>query len=165
MSEDARKIRLLVADDEESFVKAVARRLELKEFDVVAVTCGKDAVKAARKGKFDVALLDLRMPDLDGEEVLGILKGKHRYLEVIIITGHASIDSAVLCTKLGAFDYLEKPYDFDALMDVLRRAYEARIRRKFEHDRKRMKDLEFLSMGASPAAILKTLIHMDDDEK
>ncbi len=165
MSEDTRKIRLLVADDEESFLNTVARRLELKDFDVVTATCGKEAVKAAKKGKFDVALLDLRLPDLDGEEVLGILKKKHRYLEVIIITGHASIDSAVLCTKLGAFDYLEKPYDFDSLMEVLRRAYEARLRKKFENDRKRMKDLEFLAMGASPAAILKTLIRMDDDEK
>jgi DNA-binding NtrC family response regulator len=165
MSEDERKIRLLVADDEKSFLDAVSRRLELKDFDVVTASCGKDAVKAAKRGKFDVALLDLRMPDLDGEKVLGILKSKHKWLEVIILTGHASIDSAVECTKLGAFDYLEKPYDFDALMAVIQRAYEARLRRKFEHDRKRMKDLEFLSMGASPAAILKTLIRMDDDEK
>jgi DNA-binding NtrC family response regulator len=165
MSESTGKIRLLVADDEESFLKAVSRRLELKDFDVVTATRGRDAVKAARRGRFDVALLDLRMPDLDGEEVLGILKKKHKYLEVIILTGHASIDSAVECTRLGAFDYLQKPYDFDALMEVLRRAYEARLRKKFEHDRKRMKDLEFLSMGASPAAILRALISLDDDEK
>jgi DNA-binding NtrC family response regulator len=165
MSEGEKKIRLLVADDEESFLKTVARRLELQDFDVTTATDGKSAVKAAKQGKFDVALLDLRMPDLDGSEVLRILKKRHKYLEVIILTGHASIDSAVECTKLGAFDYLEKPYEFDALMDVIRRAYEARIRKKFEHDRKRLKDLEFLSMGSSPAAILKTLMRMDDDEK
>ena len=165
MSETTRRIRLLVVDDEESFLSTVSRRLELQGFDVVTATRGKDAVRTARKGKFDVALLDLRMPDLDGEEVLAILKKRHKWLEVIIITGHATIDSAVSCTKLGAFDYLEKPYDFDALMEVLQRAYEARLRRKFEHDRRRKKDLEFLAMGASPTAILKTLIRMDDDEK
>jgi DNA-binding NtrC family response regulator len=165
MTEAERKIRLLVADDEESFLKSVAKRLELQGLEVVTATNGKAAIKSAKREKFDVALVDLRMPDLDGAEVLRVLKKRHRFLEVVILTGHASIDSAVECTKLGAFDYLEKPYEFEALLDVIRRAYEARLRKKFEHDEKRLKDLEFLSMGSSPAAILKTLRSMDDDEK
>ncbi len=165
MTGERRKIRILIADDEESFLTAVSRRLEVRDFDVVTAVSGTAAVDAAEKGIFDVALVDLRMPDLDGTEVLDILKKHHRYLEVIILTGHATIDSAVQCTKLGAFDYLEKPYDFDALMDVLRRAYEARLRKKFEHDEARTKQLHRLAIGSSPAAILKALAAMDDDEK
>jgi DNA-binding NtrC family response regulator len=165
MSDEKRRIKLLFVDDEVKFLEAAAKRLGRKDFEVVTATNGRDAIKAAKRGKFDVALVDLRMPDLDGAEVLRSLKKRHRFLEVIILTGHASIDSAVECTKLGAFDYLEKPYDFEKLIDVLRRAYEARLRKKFERDKKRMEDLEILSMGSSPMAILKSLVRLDDEEK
>ena len=82
-----------------------------------------------------------------------------------MLTGHGAIDSAVEATKLGAYAYLEKPYDFENLLDVLKKAYEARLRKKFEHDKKRMEEIEMLSMGSSPMGILKSLMHMDDDEK
>jgi len=81
------------------------------------------------------------------------------------LTGFASIDSAVEATKLGAFGYLEKPYNFDKLLGVLKDAYEARIRKKFEHDKKRKEEIEMLAMGSSPMGILKALKHLDDDEK
>nr|NIV91731.1 response regulator [candidate division KSB1 bacterium] len=137
----------------------------MRDFDVTTATEGKIAVKAAKKGKFDVAILDMKMPGMDGMELLQILKKKHKFLEVIILTGHGAIDSAVEATKLGAYSYLEKPYDFEKLLEVLKKAYEARLRKKFEHDKKRMEELEMLSMGTSPMGILKSLMHMDDDEK
>ena len=68
-------------------------------------------------------------------------------------------------TKLGAYSYLEKPYDFEKLLEVLKEAYETRLRKKFEHDKKRMEEIEMLRMGSSPMGILRSLIHMDDDEK
>jgi DNA-binding NtrC family response regulator len=98
-------------------------------------------------------------------ELLGLLKKKHKFLEIIILTGYASIDSAVECTKLGAFGYLEKPYNFEKLLEMLKGAYETRLRKKFEHDRKRMEEIEFLSMGASPMGILRSLRRLDDEEK
>jgi DNA-binding NtrC family response regulator len=165
MSGKTDRIKLLFVDDEVKFLETVAKRLGRGDFEVTTAANGKDAIKVAKKGKFDLALVDLRMPDLDGAEVLKSLKKRHKFLEVIILTGHASIDSAVECTKLGAFDYLEKPYDFEKLVDVLRRAYESRLRRKFEHDRERMKHLDVLSMGSSPMAILKSLVKLDDEEK
>jgi DNA-binding NtrC family response regulator len=131
---------------------------------VTPVTNGADALKAAKKGQFDVALLDLKMPGMDGTEVLSLLKEKHKFLEVVILTGHGSIDSAVECTKLGAFDYLTKPYELENLLDVLKRAYEARLKKKFEHDRRRMEEIELLSAG-SPLAALRALIGLDDEEK
>ena len=165
MTDKEKQIGLLIVDDDEKFLATVAERLGLKDFDVTTATEGKQAVKAAKKGAFDVAILDLKMPGMDGIELLQILKKKHKFLEVIILTGFASIDSAVEATKLGAFGYLEKPYNFDKLLGVLKNAYEARIRKKFEHDKKRKEEIEMLAMGSSPMGILKALKHLDDDEK
>ena len=165
MSDEQKQIKLLIVDDEEDFLTTIAERLGMRDFDITTAAEGKLAVKAAKKGHFDVAILDMKMPGMDGMELLQILKKKHKFLEVIILTGHVAIDSAVEATKLGAFSYLEKPCDFDNLMEVLKKAYEARIRKKFEHDQKRMEEIETLSMGSSPMAILKSLMHLDDDEK
>jgi DNA-binding NtrC family response regulator len=162
---DEKKIKLLFVDDEPRFLDVVAKRLGRSEFDVHTAGSGREAIKIAKRGGFDVALVDLQMPDLDGGEVLRLLKKRHKYLEVIILTGHASVPSAVECTRLGAFDYLEKPYEFESLVEVLERAYEARLRKKFEHDKKRMADLDVLSMGSSPVGILRSLLTIDDDEK
>ena len=160
-----KKIKLLFVDDEPRFLEVVAKRLGRTDFDVCTAGSGREAIKVARRGKFDVALVDLQMPDLDGGEVLKLLKKRHKHLEVIILTGHASVPSAVECTRLGAFDYLEKPYEFEKLVEVLERAYEARLRKKFEHDRKRMANLDMLSMGSSPVGILRSLLTIDDEEK
>ena len=105
------KVKLLIVDDETQFVDSIARRLEMRGFDVTKAYGGQQAVDAARGGKFDLALLDLKMPGLDGRQVLEILKREHKFLEIIILTGHGSLESAVECTKLGAFGYLPKPYE------------------------------------------------------
>ena len=165
MNDQEKQIKLLIVDDDEKFLKTIAERLGLKDFDVTTASEGNQAIKAAKKGKFDVAILDMKMPGMDGMEVLQSLKKKHKFLEVIILTGFASIDSAVEATKLGAFGYLEKPYNFEKLLEVLKEAYETRLRKKFEHDKKRMDEIEFLAMGSSPMGILRSLMRIDDDEK
>jgi len=165
MNKEDKKIKLLIVDDDEKFLRTIAERLGLNDFDVMATTEGEKAIKAAKKGKFDVAILDLKMPKMDGTEILKILKKNHKFLEIIILTGFASIDSAVECTKLGAFGYLEKPYSFEKLLEMLKSAYETRLRKKFEHDKKRMNEIDMLAMGSSPMGILKALIHVDDNEK
>ena len=165
MPDENKKIKLLIVDDEEDFLNSIAERLGMRDFDVSTASEGSLAVKAAKKGKFDLAILDMKMPGMDGMELLKILKKKHKFLEVIILTGHGAIDSAVEATKLGAYSYLEKPYDFEKLLEVLEKAYETRLRKKFEHDKKRMDEIEMLRMGSSPMGILRSLMHMDDDEK
>ena len=165
MNDEEKRIKLLIVDDDEKFLKTIAERLGLKDFDVTTASEGNQAIKAAKKGKFDVAILDLKMPGMDGMELLKILKKKHKFLEVIILTGFSSIDSAVECTKLGAFGYLEKPYNFEKLLEVLKEAYETRLRKKFEHDKKRMEEIDVLAMGTSPMGILRSLMHLDDGEK
>lgn len=164
MADQEKKINLLMADDEEEFLSALATRLETRGLDVTTATDGPAAIKAAKKGGFDVALLDLRMPGMDGIELLKILKENHKFLEVIILTGYGKIDSYKEATKLGAFNYLEKPFDIDKLLEELKDAYSARLKKKFKHDKKRQEEMDLLSMG-SPLAILNALKSMDDDEK
>ena len=175
-------IRVLIVDDEVDFLNSIAKRLELREFDVTKASRGVEAIEAARTGGFDLALLDLKMPGIDGEEVLEILKQEHKYLEVIILTGHGSIDSAVECTKLGAFGYLSKPYELDRLLEVLKEAYEARLTKKYADDQERLSQImaatEELSAESilkkfrqhmvehpTPLSVLKALRRLDDDEK
>ena len=162
---DEKKIKLMLVDDEEDFLDSLARRLGKRDFDISTATEGKQAISLAKKEKFDVAILDMKMPGMDGMELLGILKKKHKFLEILILTGYGGIDSAVEATKLGAFAYLEKPYDFEKLIETIKNAFEARLKKKFESDKKRMEELQTLSMGSSPIGILRSLIKLDDDRK
>ena len=159
------KIKLLLVDDEVKFLNSIAKRLELKDIDVTTASEGQAAIASAQEGIFDVAVVDFQMPGMDGAQVLKVLKENHKYLEIIMLTGHATIDSAVEATKLGAFKYLEKPYDFEKLVEIIQQAYEARLKKKFEHSQKRIKEIQRLSMGASPLGLLRAMARLDDDEK
>jgi len=159
------KIKLLLVDDEVKFLESISKRLELKNFEVTTASNGKEAIASAEKGIFDVAVVDFQMPGIDGAQVLKTLKENHKYLETIMLTGHATIDSAVECTKLGAFKYLEKPYDFEKLVEVIKEAYEARLKKKFEHNQRRIEEIQKLSMRASPLGLLKALAKLDNEEK
>jgi two-component system NtrC family response regulator len=160
-----KQIKLLIVDDEEKFLESIARRLQMRDFDVTTATRGADAIEIARQEKFDLALLDLKMPGMDGKQVLEVLKREHKYLEVIILTGHGSMDSAVDCTKLGAFSYLPKPYELDKLLDTLRLAYEERMRKKWQDDTERMEKITKMATGQSALAILRELRKLDDERK
>ena len=148
-----------------NFLQVIAERLALKDFDVIAAANGREAVASAEKDLFDVAVVDFQMSGMDGTQVLKALKERHKYLEIIMLTGHATIDSAVECTKLGAFKYLEKPYNFEELVEVIKDAYEARLKKKFEHDKKRMEEINRLALRESPLGLLRALAHLDDEEK
>lgn len=158
-------IKLLIVDDEERFLDAIAKRLRKRGFDVRAITNGPEAIQVARKEKFDIALLDLRMPEMDGGEVLKVLKAEHKFLEAIILTGHGSLDSAVELTKLGAFGYLPKPYELEKLVETLKDAYEARLKKKFAADQVKLESIMKLAVGESPLGILRKLRSLDDDER
>jgi len=158
-------IELLIVDDEVKFLDSIARRLEMRGFEVTKASNGEAAVEVARTHRFDLALLDLKMPGMNGREVLEILKREHRFLEVIILTGHGAVDSAVECTKLGAFSYLPKPYELEKLLDVLRAAYEARIRKKLAAEQERVEQVLERATDSSALGILRALRELDDEEK
>ncbi len=159
------QIKLLMVDDEVKFLESISKRLVLKNFDVTTAATGQEAITSAEKGLFDVAVVDFQMPGMDGAQVLKALKDKHKYLEIIMLTGHATVDSAVECTKLGAFKYLEKPYAFEKLVDSITEAYEARLKKKFEHNQKRIEEIQKLSISSSPLGLLRALAQLDDKEK
>ena len=158
-------IKLLIVDDESRFLDAIATRLRKRGFDVKTATNGPDAVAMARDEKFDVALLDLKMPGMDGSEVLRVLKQEHEFLEAVILTGHGSLESAVELTKLGAFGYLPKPYELDKLLETLKEAYEARLKKKFGADEAKMKAILSAGLGESPLGILRKLRELDDGRR
>ena len=111
------------------------------------------------------SVLGMGGPVILGLVVLEVLKSEHSFLEVIILTGHGSLDSAVECTKLGAFGYLPKPYEFDRLIEVLKDAYQHRLHSKFKNDQDRMEVLMAAAVGESPLGILRRLSQLDDEEK
>ena len=121
-------INLLLVDDEKEFVVAITERLRKRGFIADCVFSGKDALnQLEKKNSIDVVILDIRLPDIDGTEILKKIKAKHPLIEVIIISGYAAIDSAVESLKRGAFDYLEKPFE---LNDLISKAKQAGIRKK-----------------------------------
>jgi DNA-binding NtrC family response regulator len=155
------KIHLLFADDEEQFLLSMTKRLEARDFKVIAVTRGDKALEAARSTRVDIALLDLRMPGMKGEETLQALKREHPWMEIVILTGHGNILSAVECTKLGAHSYLQKPCEIDQLMNVLKEAYKKRVMNKNNIEDTRMEKLLEIAQSSSPLGILRRLREID----
>ncbi len=164
------KIKLLIIDDEIDFLDAIAERLALKGFDVTKASSGADALVAAKEKNYDIALLDLKMPGLNGFEVLKILKKDHSHIEVIILTAHGSQDAAFDTAKTGAFDFLTKPYDFDELIAKITEAYKERLRKKFDPDTDLFNNIiEKYSKtpfsAASGLDMLEELKKLDDERK
>ena len=162
-------IRLLIVDDEEPFLTALKERLELRGFAVATAPGGVEALALCTDDKFDLALVDLKMPGMDGQELLTRLKAAHQHLEVIILTGHGSLGSAVECAKLGAFSYLPKPYELEELLVVLRDAYAQRLRLKFAaleaEQQKRLETLMEAAQHESPLGILRRMRELDDGRR
>lgn len=158
----AKKINLLIVDDEEQFLKSMTKRLDVRGFNVIAVDRGEKAIEAAKAGEVDIALVDLKMPGMNGEETLKALKREHEWMEVVILTGHGSIDSAVECTRIGAHSYLQKPCDFDELLNVLADAYKKKVMNKTKMKQERIDEILKTSSYSSPAAILEKIRELDE---
>ncbi|WP_163336158.1 response regulator [Desulfopila sp. IMCC35008] len=123
--ENDKNINLLIADDEHEFAATLVARLEIRNFVVRMVNSGHDALEAIDDEEPDVLLLDLKMPDMDGLEVLARLREHHKDLKVIILTGHGSFEAGREGMELGAYDYLMKPIELGKLIEVVRSACEA----------------------------------------
>jgi DNA-binding response OmpR family regulator len=121
-SEKSDRIRLLLVDDEEAYVKILAKRLTKRNFEVTATFSGVQGIQAARREDFDVAVLDLKMEDVDGIEVLKVFKRMAPHMEVIMLTGHGSEQAAREGVQFGAFDYLTKPCELEELIDKIKEA-------------------------------------------
>jgi DNA-binding NtrC family response regulator len=116
------QISLLLVDDEVGFVEVLFKRLARRGMAVTVASSGAEGIQALRRRDFDVAVLDLKMEDMDGIEVLKIFKKMAPAMPVIMLTGHGSESSARQGIQFGAFDYLTKPYELD---DLIRKIKEA----------------------------------------
>ena len=157
------KINLLIVDDEVQFLESMKKRLEVRDFNVITVNCGEKALEAARSRPVDIALVDLKMPGMNGEATLEALKKEHKWMEVVILTGHGSIDSAVQCTRSGAYSYLQKPCELDQLLEVLTEAYRKRVMNKRQIQEDRMNELLDAADIDSPLAMLRRIRELDRD--
>src|SRR5262245_49814106 len=152
----ARSMRILFADDERSLQEFMRSELPRLGHEVTVCPDGKSAVKALEKATFDAAILDLRMPGLNGIEVLEQLKQVCPDTEVIIMTGHASMETAIEAVRLGAFDYITKPCKLAEIEAVLCKVSEKRdLKHKNLALQTRIQAVEGPSIlvGSSPAMI------------
>lgn len=136
------KGKVLVIDDEQIVLDSVATLLRDEGFDVDVSLSGREGLDWAIERKYDAILSDIRMPDMGGMRVLRDIKRVHPSLPVIMITGYASVDSAIQAMKLGAAEYIEKPFEPEQLIDSLNRA-----------------------LGVSPETEEQGLIHKDEVAK
>ncbi len=112
-------VRMLLIDDEKGFVATLAKRLARRNIQATQAYSGREGIQALRRQDFDVVVLDLKMEDMDGLEVLKIIKIMAPEMPVLMLSGHASDEAAQTGIKAGAFDYLTKPYDLKELLDKI----------------------------------------------
>ena len=123
---------VMLVDDEVPFVDTMTKRLGKRDLDIVTAYSGQEALEKLAARKVDVVILDVKMPGMDGIETLRRIKEAHPLVEVIMLTGHATIETGVEGMKLGAFDYLMKPCDIEQLMTKVREAKQ----KKSQHEEK-----------------------------
>ena len=129
------KGKILLVDDEIAFTTSMAKLLRVRGYQVTTASSGKQAIHLMEGENFDVVVLDLKMPGMDGIATLNEIKKLKLHTETLILTGHGSIDSALEAIKLGAYDYLTKPCEIDELVAKIEGAWEKK-------DDKEKKDIE-----------------------
>jgi len=125
--EEKLNARVLLVDDEEEFISSLASRLEVRGLKVTGATRGAEAVDLVDKQQFDIIVLDLAMPGMDGLETLQKIKEKDPNAEIVMLSGHGSLKSGIEAIKLGAEDFLEKPVDLRELIEKIAEAREKHI--------------------------------------
>lgn len=150
---------ILVADDEKGIRDTLRRLLEYEKYRVVVAEDGQAALKVVAGEPIDLALLDIKMPGMDGMEVLSRLHESHPDLPVVIISGHGTIQTAVEATRLGAFDFIEKPIDADRILLVIRNGLERSklVRENITLKEKVQRRTQIIGEHADMVAIMETL--------
>ena len=118
--------KILIVDDEERFRKTMSKLLAIRGLETMNVGSGREALAEMQNASFEVAVVDVRMPGMSGVELLSEMKRLDPRIEVIILTGHASVDTAKAILRLGAYDYLLKPYSIDELEEKILSAQDRR---------------------------------------
>jgi len=124
---------VLLVDDEVSFIETFSERLELRDFEISKAFSGEEALQVLSENEnIEVVILDVKMPGMDGIETLAEIKTKKPLVEVMMLSGHADVESAIEGMKHGAFDYLMKPVDMDQIITKVNEA----AKKKRQHEEK-----------------------------
>ncbi len=115
-------IKVLLVDDEKDFLTTLEERMTIRDMAVQATTSARDALKMIMVESFDVMVLDLMMPEMDGIELLKTVKIKQPELQIILLTGHGTIEKGMEAMRLGAADFIEKPADIEILLEKIKKA-------------------------------------------
>lgn len=121
--------KVLIVDDEERFRTTMCKLLTVRGIEAVTAGSGKEAIEKLGQNRYDVIILDVRMPEMGGVQVLAEIRKIDPQTEVIIMTGYASVDTAKEIMKLGAYDYVLKPYSIEELMEKIEAAYDRKMSR------------------------------------
>jgi DNA-binding NtrC family response regulator len=114
--------KILLVDDEKDFLDVMSERIETRGMSVQKADSAENAIKQVETGSFDAIILDLMMPGMDGLATLKAIKKKNPDLQVILLTGHATVEKGIEAMKLGALDFVEKPADLDKLTQIIKKA-------------------------------------------
>jgi DNA-binding NtrC family response regulator len=133
--------KILLVDDEAEFVAALSERMRARGMDVATSLSAREALETVEKRAFDAVVLDLMMPGMDGLEALRILKQKDPKLQVILLTGHATVEKGVEAIKRGAMDLLEKPADIETLTQKIKQASAQRMLLVSQEAEQKIKDI------------------------
>lgn len=144
------KPRILIVDDEKKFVDYLSERLSIRDYDVTTSLNGEEAIDKVKGYNFDVVILDVLMPGMDGVETLREIKRIKPLTEVIMLTGNATVETAVEGMKLGAHDYLMKPCETEELISKVNKACE----RKAEQE-ERIRAVKVADIMSSPRSALQ----------
>ena len=125
-----KKMKVLIVDNEIEFASTLAERLRLRKIEAESAFSGEEGLAAAASFRPDVMILDLRMPDMGGLDVLARVKSLDPSIEVILLTGHGSFEDGISGMELGAFDYLVKPIDLVQLLEKINEACAKRLQKK-----------------------------------
>jgi len=121
-------MKIMLVDDEERFLSTTKKLLVKKGYDVLTAMSGMEALETLKSKTIHVVILDVKMPGMDGIDTLKVIKKEFPLVEVIMLTGHGTMESAVEGLKSGATDFLSKPADIDDLIDKAEEAFEKRQR-------------------------------------
>jgi DNA-binding NtrC family response regulator len=135
MEDKMDEMRIMLVDDEEGFLSTTKNVLERKGINVTTAMSGSEALEKLTQEKIDVVILDVKMPGMDGVSALKAIKSRYSSVEVIMLTGHGTVESALDGLRSGASDYLTKPIDID---ELVAKAEEAFARRKYLEERNRV---------------------------
>jgi DNA-binding NtrC family response regulator len=133
--------KILLVDDEQDFLDVMSERIEARGMEVTTADSAMKALELVKSGGFDAIIVDLMMPAMDGLQTLKAIKEKNPELQVILLTGHATVEKGIEAMKLGAMDFVEKPADLDRLTEIIKKAQARKMVLMEKRIEEKMKDI------------------------